>query len=435
LLNYSGLFHLNDGTIKNINVDGTNSVLQYYEGWIVDKNSDGLIIDCNVNGDIIDFSGGITGSEFNGSVYNCTFTGNILGSNSGGICGPGLQDDDKVIIENCCSNAKIYGTKAGGIFGATISDGHVNRCLFTGSIFGIGAGGIVGGDFMNGVIENCSSCSSLCSFASGGIVGSGFGYNGEAEIKGCVFSGPISGNGAGGITGGSTALYGNVIISECFSLGDMIGESSAGICGPLSSSYLVPIKEGDKFNNRCLQIKNCYSTGDLKGEHSGGIISLTFNNSLDDIITSDGCIIITDCYTTGETTNLTSGGILAGVHPSFMFPIDGIGIIKIENCVSNAPLYVNQVQLDQNVQVINSFTGLEFITCELYPEWDCKIWGIKNDSYPILKTFNCYLWEKYNAYNDEPKLIKKLSDINTWDFKNVGGLSTFLLFNILSNYS
>ena len=149
---YSGLFAVNNGEMKNIN-----------------------IIDADINCPDSNDSGAIC-AYFGGVMKNCYVSGKVKGLSAGGLVGSMSATNENIShlsISNCRSDATVTATDyAGGITG-TLSNGHIENCVFTGTADARETGGIVGvvavssgtvtGDYEYGDcrIANCISTENL----------------------------------------------------------------------------------------------------------------------------------------------------------------------------------------------------------------------------------------------------------------------------------
>src|SRR5690606_22152235 len=115
---YFGLFEVNNGTIKNVNLkqsgtsshqNGINKTSWIYVGMIAGRNN-GMIDNCNYDGvDILmaifylnQYSGGIVGYN-TGTIKNCSANQNSQGyGHKGGITG---YNSTTGVVQNC----RVYG--------------------------------------------------------------------------------------------------------------------------------------------------------------------------------------------------------------------------------------------------------------------------------------------------------------------------------------
>jgi hypothetical protein len=195
---YYGLFALNSGTIRNINLTGVNvnvgSSGDVYAGGIAGGNvDDGILANCNVSGSV--------------TVLNGT------NAHAGGIVG--INDSYYGILANCDMSGSVSSSSgniaiAGGIAGENI--GRLSDCDASGSVTSISrslpqAGGIVGNN--GGRLTDCDASGSVTAtgtgiaFApttngdayAGGIVGFEYAYNNYTylnKLMDCDASGSVT---------------------------------------------------------------------------------------------------------------------------------------------------------------------------------------------------------------------------------------------------
>lgn len=139
---YAALFKIvNQGTIKNLRVQGTISSSKKCAGGIVGQMSSGTILNCissvtinsSVNGD--GSHGGILGMAYSGTniIKDCIFNGELLGSSTnccGGLVGAGYDMAARCNISNCLFDPKTITMSTTG--SATISRcaGTITNCYY-----------------------------------------------------------------------------------------------------------------------------------------------------------------------------------------------------------------------------------------------------------------------------------------------------------------
>lgn len=135
---YAALFKIvNQGTIKNLRVQGTVSSSKKCAGGIVGQMASGTIQNCissvtinsSVNGD--GSHGGILGMAYSGTniIKDCIFNGELLGSSTnccGGLVGAGYNSNSICDISNCFFDPKT-------ITMSTTGSATISRCA--GSIY------------------------------------------------------------------------------------------------------------------------------------------------------------------------------------------------------------------------------------------------------------------------------------------------------------
>jgi hypothetical protein len=237
---YYGLFGVNNGTIKNINLTGVNidastlpsyyntSSHSSYAGSIVGANS-GTLTDCDASGsvsssfasylshDAASIAGGIVGINGYGTLVDCDASVKVSSSSSSyyssyssfSILAGGIAGSNSGTLTDCdasgdVSSSSSYGSYAGGIAGS--NSGTLTDCDASGnvsssssfsaysSIYSSYAGGIVGYNNNVGTLTDCdasgnvSSSSSYYSYYSyaGGIVGQNYGTLTDCDASGRV---------------------------------------------------------------------------------------------------------------------------------------------------------------------------------------------------------------------------------------------------------
>ncbi len=215
---YQGLFGVNSGVIRNLNVEGSVSGAED-SGGIAGKNS-GTVMDCCFSGSVHgnQKTGGIVGENFYGHVLYCSSDAVVGGDeNTGGIAGEDFMGN----IVGCIHNGTIGGQHdVGGIVGYT--RGNVRCSYHSGSIVGGNAVGGVAGSSSNGNINECYNTGIVQGDTMvGGIVGINF----SSRLKHCYNTGQITGNeNVGGIAG--EMQFGGM--TDCYYL---TGTAEGGIAG------------------------------------------------------------------------------------------------------------------------------------------------------------------------------------------------------------
>ena len=142
---FPGLFKLNGGTVRNVNVSGSTTLAEN-QGWVIQTEATGIVENCSSNGNTSNYSGGICGSSpgLNGSckITNCYSIGTVS-NNSGGICGSNAGNSGNCTVTNCYSTGDIS-DNSGGIFGSDTENCTVTNCYSTGPVSGDNSGGIFG---------------------------------------------------------------------------------------------------------------------------------------------------------------------------------------------------------------------------------------------------------------------------------------------------
>lgn len=201
---YKGLFGINKGEIKNLNVSGTIIGIGNCYGGIAGSN-EGIIKNCIVQNATIlskSYAGGIAGSNEGEIIESINMSNiNIFSEGTYSNCVGGITGINKGLIDKCINRAEITSSynHAGGIAGSNNNQGIIRNSLNKGEIFSTYnyAGGITG--WNDGGIENCYNTGvvEVGNFGSGGIAGyiQGSIYNSYniGEIKGVYPGGTVGG--------------------------------------------------------------------------------------------------------------------------------------------------------------------------------------------------------------------------------------------------
>ena len=222
ITNFTGLFQINGGTIKNLKVFGINNILlkdncsYIVTGSTTKFGQSGTIQHCFSNGTINGVGcGGIAGARFSGTVDSCYNCGNITGEYCGGIAGQQCawtqpNDDSLLVMQKCYNLGIVSGNYSGGLCGAYLgqttsisSSCLINNCYSVGNLTGLYQGGLVGYRccYYNSNIVTIKNSyfvgiNTTNSSFNGGIVGSNSGLSGTLKIFNCVYNGNISGSSA-----------------------------------------------------------------------------------------------------------------------------------------------------------------------------------------------------------------------------------------------
>ena len=212
---YSGLFAINGGTIKNLNIANA---------------------EVNVSGSKYAYAGILAGTNI-GIISNCYVSGNVnvsgisVNSKAGGLCGQAM----KGAIENCVSYANVYNTcisnYSGGLCGY-IEAASVSKSAVYGSIFSNGinatrdcySGGITAIARSKSKITNCLFAGGVLSEKIANVYSAGIVGKLEGHIEKCVsigsvelsqitshrYIGGIGGDDDAGVVGNSYYLKGRI---------------------------------------------------------------------------------------------------------------------------------------------------------------------------------------------------------------------------------
>lgn len=309
---YVGLFGINEGTIKNVNVTGTitSDTELAFVGGVVGLNR-GTITNCEssvaitANG-VNSYAGGIAGVMQNGTIDSCKNSGAITvhvtnkvtndvtkqEASAGGI----VAFNYNGTVKKCENTATISNDETHGYTGGIVgnNDGTINNCLNGGSVTNDSAanyaGGIAGNLFTNkatGSTATISNC--LNTNASGEVVGTNNTEPNAGTVTNSYYLSDTSGddNGATAVTekelksGDVTyKLNGNTAANPVW--GQTINESNTlPTIGATNNTTVYPTTEGNGYTN--IKPNNCNHTyengacticGDILAKVSGYNISL-----------------------------------------------------------------------------------------------------------------------------------------------------------------
>ena len=256
-----GLFGLNGGTIKNVNIADSYFCGRNAVGGVCGQNYSGNIETCNNINSFVSGNGtvgGVCGNNYSGTITDCNNTGEVQGSiNVGGVCGFNYQGS----VKNCSNSGNVIGTgadKHGGVGGVCgESDGSLETSYNTGDVKGVY---YVGG---------------VCGYQSGGSVDSC--YNTENV------TGTSTGASVGGVCGVQST---NGLTSNCYSTGSVICTAS-----DTTNTYV-----GGVYGFQRGAIKNCYYDN---GKFTGKAIDYSASDTSQSV------------YVEGKTFQLFSNGGVA----------------------------------------------------------------------------------------------------------------------------
>ena len=301
----------NNGTVKNLTVEGSVSVKGPYDegvSGIVGRNEKGKVEHC---------------------INNVAVTGDA--SRIGGIVG---RNDGT--IDDCTNNAKITGTNSaksytGGIAGESRSGCTVKNCRNNGTVDGYSCvGGIVGGN--TGTVENCINNAEATVKGGKNMVGGVVGCNDKGTVKNCSNEATVTGgtvnNGkvtAGGNHVGGVVGQNNATVEICFNTGEVTGYNShvGGVVGENTVNGTVRVcynignvnggygtvngnNVGGVVGHNLSELNNCYNIGavDGKGSGVGGIVG---NNDAGNVT---NCYSV--CYNVGDVKGGSNTGAAFG---------------------------------------------------------------------------------------------------------------------------
>ncbi len=332
---YAGLFSVNNGTIKNLTVETSESGVLSLRGdtasaGIIAGKNIGTIESCSASGVVIGAkrAGGITAYN-SGTVEDCfakieidetySYQGGLIGYNSGSV----IDSHTEVDIS--------AGNYVGGLIGES-SGGEISGCYAVGRVLGgSSVGGLVG--YNRTEITNCyaecnvvgnDSVGGLCgysndkisgAYASGSVVGSSncvgglIGRSGSSELEACRFNGSVKSNSSyvGGLIGHTES---NASIRDSYAKATVQGSSSVG--GLVGYGYYSP------------SIVECYAEGSViaSGNFAGGLVGQyhTYGRSSE----------ISRSYSNADVWGATYVGGLIGYFPT----INGSYTLTVKDCYS-----------------------------------------------------------------------------------------------------
>ena len=263
---YIGLFSVNKGEIRNLNLDGcffeTYETYKYHAGSIAGYNYQGQISNCKNNGFVsAGCAGGIVGKNEEGNISNCRTYGNINGQYAGGIVAENYRNKHASVMISTLSNiidcenyASIEGEKYAGGIAATNLQGSIGACNNNGKIISLDiAGGITAWNHTFGSVE----CSRNDGVVEGKQVGGVVGYNYyQGKIRKCYNTGSITGTKETGGIVGYNFNYEVDTISNCYNTGKVeltSGQSNYGAGGIVGYN-------DDYYSTNCA-LTNCYNVG------------------------------------------------------------------------------------------------------------------------------------------------------------------------------
>jgi len=272
-----GLICINAGTIKNLEIDVSHTIIDLET--ILDE------------GDVIGFLGFFAAINLN-TINNCSTSAISGGINFNGI---GLVGGNLGTMQNCFNTSNINGSYIGL---AMVNMGIMRACYNTGNA--TGGEDFVGIAMMNmGTLDGCFNSGNIN--MSGGT-SAGIAVMNMGTLDGCFNSGNI--NTLGGASVGIAIMnmeqegYDN-LISYCYNTGNLTGDSVYGIVATSQSP-----------------IEHCYNTGNLTGALAYGIVYMALSS-------------VENCYNTGELTGNNAAGYAIGIAKV---------AVSIENCYNEGTI-------------------------------------------------------------------------------------------------
>lgn len=463
LANFRGIFHLQGGCIKNIEIH-TNQFIDLEEGsgLLVSKDSYGTIENVHMYvGNRLQYSidcGGMIGKNFKGKIINCSNNDTVISkSNCGGLVGPycGSYSKNNCIIDNChvsgyilrndIINILVESNDCGGIVGSfSGSNGGcitIKNCSSSVNIgnseshephYSYNSGSIVGpyAGYSNGCCLVLSSKSDCILYNAlnkntntGGIIGGYSGYNnGHCEISNCCFNGELYMDYCGGLVGGySGAQNGQLFIHNCYfdgilncsNAGCILGQNGGdnGFVNILSCfSYPNIMRKsqsssygftGNYFgsNNGKCYINESFFIGDAKHLDLGMLSGFCGEYTS----SNNGYLLIKNCYSLAINTNsfFFRFGNFAAMYSGFN------GKVILENCYgSGVDKNINHIEIVNTYFSPYGFLGTFIDYNEKYFK---MLKSINNISVPFSEWSNISntIWKiNYNQFFIEPTLNK-----------------------------
>ncbi len=383
-----GLFRINSGTIKNVDVTAN----------ITPSGSSSKI--------------GVIAGENNGKIINCKSFGEIKGKNQlGGIVG---ENNKKGIIKNCNSSVFITGSlHVGGICG--LNNGLIQKCDNSGLI-NTSANQINTSNFFT--IEDIKNeflaqqkKSTIEVFSCvGGICGQN-----ENTIINCSNIADIGyvhiGYNVGGITGVQKG-----IIKDCYNLGRVSGRKDiGGICGQFEPN--IKIENGKDFS---AELKREFDTLYVQLNTLNNQVNKTTNVSLDKSKQINDSLkdIETSLKNTSTSLNETSKDKIDELHSS----LDDINLttsnmIKDYKNISND--IINDVDKSRSTfseitkQLIDTFNYTNDTLSQTNPEVSEQLKQLKEQTDRLLSLEENFNNINKNAKDNAKQLDDKIFEINS----------------------
>jgi hypothetical protein len=240
---YSGLFAVVSGEVKNITLENVEIVGNNYVGGLAGHLNNASITNIYIKGEVAGSGsvGGIAGRISGGSIDggHITAGSEIYGSTVGGIAG---TTESAAIITNSSNAGKISGTAtgtaiAGGIAGSAEGATTISNSYSSADVSADGAeaqAGGIAGQLTNSTITSSFTAGSVLALgspvAAGGIVGY---IDTQAEVSDSYSKADVEASGNDSAAGGIAGLL-NTTSGEMFntySTGSIIAEVAGGLIG------------------------------------------------------------------------------------------------------------------------------------------------------------------------------------------------------------
>lgn len=256
-----GLFGINFGTIKNLNVE--NFVIKsssMYIGALCGQNK-GVIENCSASVNIVD-------TDYdNPDIDNIIYIGGITGAS---------QLDSK--ITNCSADiqSKSRGY-AGGIAGFLTNTSTVSNCSSTGYLDSKGrVGGIIGVSRNSVTIESCYSDANINStfYHTGGFIG----YAQGTTIRNCYSTGTVtsSDNAVGGFAG---RFAGDCVVENCYTTSKVNADGARLLTGGFVGDIQAGTSVSNCYSSNIMQNPASTDSGSFYGRNAGTVQNCYSNNA------------------------------------------------------------------------------------------------------------------------------------------------------------
>ena len=444
---YASLFGENEGTIKNVNVEGSITVTGkggYVDAAGISGANYGTIESCtsnvtiDVEGEFDAYIGGIAGYNV-GSIISCENNGDISVEVSSYALVGGISGYSNHLISDCHNTGSVTastdtGTSAaGGVCGyndypngggtieyCSSKEGKISSSVDGNSDYDTAQAGGISGYHNGASIEYCTNSSEVESTGKNSYAG-GISSRSHKAITSCTNTGTISGGAnAGGISG---LGYGGTI-STCSNSGTVSGGEAGGICG-----VLYHINSGDPKPI----INGCSNSGDVTG--ISGKTGAICGNNVYNGGTVDNSYFLNDeglnAVGTGNAGSNLQGfsqeeyaekvlELLNGSGSNDWIIINGTPAPNIPATVAslsetNITLYVNE-QAILNLEVEPSIATYKEI---IWESDDDDIATVENGTITALKVGSADITATVIGYNDEVQVSEQCTV--TVERKSSGG--------------
>lgn len=309
---YQALFGKNEGTIKNLILEGAKVVSlsgAEYVGSLVGLNlGTGKIEDVR-----IDFN---PGDYVQGSV-DATYVGGLVGVNEGTITGCTLRGNNfQVSVAGGAPGKNYY---AGGMIGynsgasSTVQGARIQaenaRVGYTGAGSYVYIGGWAGYSDSRKV-EACSSSMGVQAGGGGQVRAGGFVGGLYGAVEKCAATGPVTLNASSdqADAGGFAGLAVNVKLDACYATGAIIGTAPGAKIGGFAGRIVY---EGTGASD----VLNCFAIGQVPAAADGGFAAFA-GNLAEGGVSDKTKVTIRNCFSRGNASAFlgNDGAMLGTVH-------------------------------------------------------------------------------------------------------------------------